>query len=259
MLGTDVEGIISRPNNILAISYITALKKNKSKIMPVMLKRMDKGYHSSTLSDYYSSATAIRKAINDSEDVRSYIPKGCMETYADYFKKPLPDSDWLTPFITSRIIYDRNLGSEVSYLNNTLDMTPELLNRLRKMPLPVKYVEITDYLKTKNLTMTRVSRVLLHMVLGITNDDRTNAYNEGFSEYINLLGLDKKYSAQLKTITEKANLTIINNKSEFKPETDFGKRMWQIDRLANDLYNQIIYDNTDVRLRSEKSSQVRTI
>ncbi|MBO4863098.1 MAG: nucleotidyltransferase family protein [Eubacterium sp.] len=259
MLGNEVDGIISKPNNILAISYITALKKNNSKIMPVMLKRMDEGYHSSSLSGNYSSATAIRKALSDSEDVRNFIPKACMEVYADYLKKPLPDADWLTPFIMSRIIYDRNLGSEISFLHTTLDMTPELLNRLRKLPLPVKYVEITDYLKTKNLTMTRVSRVLLHMVLGITDADRTRAYEEGFSEYVNLLALDKKYSTQLKAITDASDLTVINKKSEFKPETDLGKRMWQIDRLASDLYNQIIYDNTDVRLRSEKSSQVRTI
>ena len=53
--------------------------------------------------------------------------------------------------------------------------------------------------------------------------------------------------------------TVINKKSEFKPETELGQRMWQIDRLATDLYNQIIYDHTNIRLRSEKTSQVRTV
>lgn len=259
ILGSGVEPIIAKPNNILAISYITALKKYKSDIKPVIVKRTDEGYANSSLSGYYSSASAIRKAIHNKQDVTSCLPKGSFNAYSEYVKKPLPDAEWLTPFIASRLIYDRNLDPSISCLDQTLDMTPELLNRLRKMPLPAKYVEITDYLKTKNLTMTRVSRVLLHMVLGITNDDREAAYNKGFSDYINLLGLNKKYSSALKTISDKSQLTVINKKSEYKPDTDLGQRMWQLDRLATDLYNQMLYDNTNIRLRSEKTCQVKTI
>ena len=215
ILGSGVEPIIAKPNNILAISYITALKKYNSDIKPVIVKRTDEGYANSSLSGYYSSATAIRKAIHNKQDVTSYLPKGSFSAYCEYFKKPLPDAEWLTPFIASRLIYDRNLDPGISALDQTLDMTPELLNRLRKMPLPAKYVEITDYLKTKNLTMTRVSRVLLHMVLGIRHTDRTMAYENGFSDYINLLGLNKKFSSNLKDITSKSSLTIINKKSEY--------------------------------------------
>ena len=259
LLGQDTDSTISKPNNILAISYITALKKTKSKIKPVIVKRTDEGYMNSSLSGYYSSSTAIRKAINNSKDVMGCIPKGSYNAYSEYIKKPLPDPDWLTPYITARLIYDRNLDPKISALDKTLDITPELLNRLRKMPLPAKYVEITDYLKTKNLTMTRVSRVLLHMILGIIDADRELAYNNGFSEYINLLGLNKKDTSVLKKISADSELTVINKKSEFKPETELGQRMWQIDRLATDLYNQIIYDHTNIRLRSEKTSQVRTV
>ena len=259
ILGKDIEGIISKPNNILAISYITALKKNKSKIKPVMIKRTDKGYMNSALTGYYSSASAIRKAINNSQDIKGYMPKGSFSAYAEYLRKPLPDPEWLTPYIASRLIYDRNLDPEISALDQTLDMTPELLNRLRKMPLPAKYVEISDYLKTKNLTMTRVSRVLLHMLLGIRSCDRDLAYSNGFSDYVNLLGLNKKCSAFLKELSTVSELKIINKKSEYKPDTPLGKRMWEIDRLSTDLYNQIIYDNTNIRLRSEKTNQVRTI
>ena len=97
------------------------------------------------------------------------------------------------------------------------------------------------------------------MVLGIRHTDRTMAYENGFSDYINLLGLNKKYSSNLKDITSKSSLTIINKKSEYKPDTELGERMWQVDRLATDLYNQMLYDNTNIRLRSEKTCQVRTI
>jgi hypothetical protein len=35
--------------------------------------------------------------------------------------------------------------------------------------------------------------------------------------------------------------------------------MWQIDKLATDLYNQLIYDNLNIRLHSELTSSVRKV
>ncbi len=259
LLGNDKSDIISKPNNILAISYFAAIKKYSSKIKPVIIKRTDEGYHNDKLGGSYSSATAIRRAISENRDVSDYIPHKCMDSYLHYMNKNIPDSEWLTPFIASRLIYDRNLDPEISALNMTLDMNQELLNRIRKAPLPAKYVELSDYLKTKNLTLSRVSRVLLHMVLGINSEDRKLSYENGFSEYINLLALDKNYSQKLKEISMLSKLTVINKKSEFKPETELGQRMWQLDILATDLYNQMIYENTNIRLKREKACTVRTI
>ena len=43
--GRDWEQILSSPNNILGIDYIKALKKRKSSILPVTVKRIGAGYH----------------------------------------------------------------------------------------------------------------------------------------------------------------------------------------------------------------------
>ena len=259
ILGDDKSPVLSKPNNILAMSYLTAIKRFKSQIKPIIIKRNDPGYHSTELNQAFSSATAIRKAMEENQDIKDFVPHKCMEIYNHYLDKELPDGQWLTPFIASRLIYDRNLDPKISALAMTLDMNQELLNRIRKAPLPAKYVELLDYMKTRNITQTRVSRVLLHMVLGITNGDRELAYNNGFSDYINLLGLNKKYSQQLKELTMLSKLSIINKKSEFKPETELGERLWQLDILSTDLYNQMIYENTNIRLKREKANSVRTI
>ncbi len=259
ILGEQISGIIEKPNNILAISYITALKRYNSRIMPVLIKRSDSGYHSLNTDGNLCSATAIRNAIADGEDISRFVPPKTTEPYKEFIQKALPEEAWLTPFLASRIIYDRNLPEEVSGFNKVMDMTPELLSRLRKAPLPITYVELEDYLKTKNLTMTRVSRVLLHLILGIINEDRDLAMHNGFSDYLNLLALNQKSSQVIKEISEKSELKIISKKSTYKPSTRLGERLWQLDKLSTDLYNQMVYQNTKLRLRSEITSSVRTV
>lgn len=250
ILGSRNTASMNMPNNILAISYLTALKKTGSDIKPIIIKRRDEGYHNKELTGKYSSATAIRNAINNSEVFKDYIPKGTDQPYYEYTLRPLPHKSWLTPFITSRIIYDRNLPRNISQLENTLDITPEILNRLRKAPLPIKFVELQDYLKTKNITMSRVNRVLLHMVLGINNNDRVLSQN-GDSFYLNLLAFKESKTQLIKEIDKSDKIEIINKKSSYNPDTEKCTRMWQLDKLATDLYNQLIYDNSNIRLHSE--------
>ena len=228
-------------------------------MMPILIRRSDSGYHSLDTTGNTISASAIRNALQRSLDVDRFIPDGCLEPFKEYLKRPIPEDSWLTPFIASRIIYDRNLPLEISDLHNVMDMTPELLNRLRKAPLPIKYIELQDYLKTKNLTMSRVSRVMLHTVLGIINEDRTMASENGYGDYLNLLAMKLTASSIPKEISQKSELTVITKKSAYKPETDCAKRMWMLDKLATDLYNQILYQNARIRLRSELTSTVRTV
>ena len=84
MLGNDKSDIISKPNNILAISYFAAIKKYSSKIKPVIIKRSDDGYHSDSFSGAYASASAIRKAISEKKKINDYIPHKCIDSYLHY-------------------------------------------------------------------------------------------------------------------------------------------------------------------------------
>ena len=80
-----------------------------------------------------------------------------------------------------------------------------------------------------------------------------------YSEYINLLALKKTSSEILNQLKNESELTIINKKSEFVPETKLGERLWQLDKLATDLYNQLIYENINLRLHNELTCSVRTV
>ena len=69
--------IMAGSNNILAVEYLKALKKEKSKIEPVVIKRSKVYYNDNMIVDNMASSTAIRKLINRKEfsEIKKVVPK----------------------------------------------------------------------------------------------------------------------------------------------------------------------------------------
>ena len=75
-ISADFVEVISKPNNILGIEYLKALKQTKSKIIPLTIKRQGEDYNSKKLSTY-ASASAIRELLLDKKGLKNsekYIP-----------------------------------------------------------------------------------------------------------------------------------------------------------------------------------------
>ena len=70
--------ILNQPNNILAIEYLTAIKKLNAKIKPITISRVDNGYESRKNLNQYLSATAIREKLYDGENIEKFIPTYAM-------------------------------------------------------------------------------------------------------------------------------------------------------------------------------------
>ena len=68
--------VVKGSNNILAIEYLKALKKQKSSIVPFGVKREKVYYNSTKIIDEYASATGIRNLLlhNQLEEVRKVMP-----------------------------------------------------------------------------------------------------------------------------------------------------------------------------------------
>lgn len=68
--------ILGEPNNILAVCYLRALIKTKSKIKPVVVKRQ-KSYHQKDVEVDFPSATSLRTAIRrgDWNTVKQAVPE----------------------------------------------------------------------------------------------------------------------------------------------------------------------------------------
>ena len=68
--------VLKGSNNILAIEYLKALKKQESNITPVGIKREKVYYNSTKIIDEYASATGIRSLLlrNQLDEVRRVVP-----------------------------------------------------------------------------------------------------------------------------------------------------------------------------------------
>jgi hypothetical protein len=97
------------------------------------------------------------------------------------------------------------------------------------------------------------------MVLGILTEDRELALNNGYAKYLNLLAFKGDKSSLLKSISMNTELSVINKKANYKPQSELGQRLWEMDKLATDLYNQLVYDNLNIRLHSELTCTVRKV
>lgn len=69
--------VMGNPNNILAVEYLKALKNQKSKLTPIMIKRQKVYYNEHRIVDGYASATGIRELLKNKEysDVSKVVPR----------------------------------------------------------------------------------------------------------------------------------------------------------------------------------------
>lgn len=250
--------IIKSPNNILGIEYIKAIKKTGSHLIPCTITRKGNDYHDDTCNYELSSATAIRKLINDAsfESMANYVPKNVAELYEAEINKSCP----ITEDDFSQMLYFK-LFSDINNnipLSRYFEINDELANRILKL-LP-EFKGFTDFamlLKNKSLTYSRICRALIHILLGIEASDIDNFKNDGWVYYARLLAMSKtpESATVLKSVSEKSSLPIITTGSTLKKMladntlSEFGKIQLKIDLLADNLYQHLAgikYNETPV-------------
>ena len=182
--------VLSNPNNILGIEYLKALKKFKSPIMPVAIKRVDVGYNDTTYTESIASATAIRNIVkNNSLDIlKKVVPENSFSTILENIKigHILPD---LSVF-EKQIIYNlRNMSIEE--IANLPDVSEGLEYAIKNAANSCNsIVEFLSIIKSKRYTSTRLQRILLYALLNITKKDMQ--ISRKTVPYVRVLGFNER-------------------------------------------------------------------
>ena len=224
--------ILSSPNNTLGIEYLKALRYFKSPIQPFAIPREGSGYNDTDLCETFSSATAIRNRIlNPSlpEDAFSSVAGQLPPASSDLLRKNYQSSLPVTQDDFSLLLKYRLLCESASSLTDYLDVSKGLANRIINQRNDfATWSSFCDLLKTRELTYTRISRALLHILLGIKKDtfrheppfcfaeDSGNISGKTKKErsstsalYARVLGFQKKDTQILKEIKEYATIPLI--------------------------------------------------
>ena len=206
--------ILNSPNNILGIEYLRAAEDLHSPMEFYTISREGSGYHEDTLADAnFPSASAIRGIIRNSlskdkdllDILASHLPAVTHPAYTGAVPVFVDD-------------FSELLNAAVLQLQATFsiaDLSPELAARLAKPPyFPLSFEERIQALKTRQLTYTRVSRALLHLVLGMREEDISRWKDEGYALYARILGFRRQSSPLLSCLHKKSSIPLITKMAD---------------------------------------------
>lgn len=182
--------VISSPNNILGIEYLKALLKYKSNIKPIAIHRTANGYNDLSYSDNIASSTAIRNIMknNGFDILRNLLPEPSYSILIKNLKQGhiVPD---LSAF-EKEIIYNLR-KMDISEIAELPDVSEGLEFALKNTANSCNTLnEFINIIKSKRYTNTRIQRILLYALLGITKKDMD--LSKKTSPYIRVLATNKR-------------------------------------------------------------------
>lgn len=229
--------IMSSPNNILAIEYLKSIKRLKSFMKPHLVKRERVFYNDDAVVDDFASATAIRRLLsrNQTEDLSRVLPKSSYEILMEELKKENVVLDIAK--YEKEIIYNLRKMS-LKQIQNIPDVSEGLEHAIKNAVGSCNNLpELLNMIKSKRYTGTRLQRILICSLLGITKKNMENS--KKIRPYVRILGMDEKGKQLISKIT-KANpkLDIITSVKKFTENNHnkFIKEMLDIDINATDIY-----------------------
>ena len=229
--------VVSAPNNILGIEYIKALKKYKSIIKPISIARFEAGHNDLSYHSNIASGTTIRNIIkNGNFDIlRRLVPESTYSILMDNIKQThiVPDLS-----VFERQIFYNLRKMSIEEIRNLPDVTEGLEFSIKKAANSCNSIyEFLNIIKSKRYTSTRLQRILLYSLLGITKKDMV--LSKKVTPYIRVLGLNNKGKFMISEIA-KANpkLEIITSVKRFLDNSNNKnlKLMLNKDIFATDVY-----------------------
>ena len=233
-------------NDILALEYLKAIKVLNSKIIPHSIKREKTGYYDDEKENFASASYIREKILSLDKDkinlsfAKDLVPKFSFDTLEKNFFYLISLENFYD-LIRYEILKNKE------DLKNIQDMEVGLENRLYESALKnLDFNCFFNEILSKRLTISRLQRILLHILLGLTKDVTNNTK---FSiPFVKILGFSKKGQEYLnflkKTDSYKENKILTSNRNlkEFLNEEEkflfeFNERCSQIYRIKSN------YDN----------------
>lgn len=219
-----------KPNNILAVEYLRSLKKLNSPINPLPIERVGSGYKDFKLTGELSSASAIRKAFTEgNEDVLDCLP--LFVSGAVKFDTQFPVSV-------------NDVGSMMLYKIRSMTLRdicslPEVSEGLEQKIAAaarnaVNSESFFESIKSKRYTMSRIKRIGMNALLGITTELQSNMLDES-NMYLRVLGMKKDARVLLSSIAAMSNVPVIIRNSDCEKCSDIAKKSLEIDSFSTDI------------------------
>lgn len=230
------ENILRQPNTILAVEYLRGLPKN---IQPILIPRIGAGYNDPTLTENFSSATAIRQAVYEKIPQWKKISKSVneqtlTELQAEKLNVLVDEKLLLRPLLTKIFTTSPN------DLRKIYGMREGLENRLINAAKSAKtFDEFVSNIASKRYPISRIKRLLLYVLLNITAEKISELQD---ADFVRVLAFNEVGQALLKKIRTTSSLPIVTKISQHLTERELFdekifpyKKKLALDVLSTDL------------------------
>lgn len=232
--------VLTSPNNILGIEYLKSLKRQKSNIRPITIKRKEAKYNDTSVprGSRFASATAIRNLCQSNDDItplQKFVPEATFDILEENIKKGNFVKN-LSAFDKEIIYTLRKMSTEE--IANLPDVAEGLEFSLKNAANQCNsVVELLSIIKSKRYTQTRLQRILLYAILGITKKDME--ISVATTPYVRVLGFNNKGQELISEISRKNyKLEIVTSVKKFmdKKLNNNLKLMMEKDIWATNVY-----------------------
>lgn len=236
--------IVSNPNNILGVEYLKSLKKHRSHIRPLTIKRDYADYNSTQEENGIASATAIRTMIKNGKNVHKVIP---YESY-ELLEKCIEEGK----IVPSLAVFEKEIiytlrKMTLSEIADLPDVSEGLENKIKLAANNFNTLEeLIANIKSKRYTQSRIQRILLYALLNISKKDINQS--KRVTPYIRVLGFNKHGKRIISAIAAaNPKLKIIVSVKKFIETSNDNilKNMISKDILATNIYT-LGYKNNPV-------------
>ena len=228
------------PNDILAVSYLRAIKKCPHPIRPVTVKRQGSGYSETKLTtDAFPSATALRRTWHK-DGLSAILPHLPAQTATALLREEAlghaPASlDCAERFLlgTLRMANPIALGALEGLSGGVAERLIDAATQATQLD------ELLTLAATKKYPDARLRRAILNAVIGVTPADvRVSA------AYVRLLAANKTGCAYLAQMRRAPEITVITRQGDLPSDTT-AKRQQALEMREKSLYSLCLPD-TDV-------------
>ena len=197
------EKIFRRSNTILAVEYLRALPKN---IQPLLIQRVGADYNDATLTENFSSATAIRQAVYEENPNWQKISQAVNEsTLAEL--KAAKSSGLVDESFLFRPLLTKLLTTSPENLREIYGMREGLEFRLISAAKSAKtFDELLNAVTERRYPVSRIKRLFLYTLMNLTTK---KIFELEGGDFVRVLAFNDDGRALLKKIRQESTLPIV--------------------------------------------------
>lgn len=238
---TDVtKTTVDTPNDILGISYIREIIKQKANIKPITIQRTN-DYHSIETNETIASATSIRNAIKKGTELKHLVPS---KTYEALQHQAFFIDDYFN-YLKYQILINLNSIEQFQTVDEGLE------NRIKKNIITANNLEdLIMSVKTKRYTYNKLRRMFTHIMCNFTKEE-AKAFTD--ITYLRILGFSKKGQSYLNSIKKETKLPIVSNFSKLND------KMLDLEFRATCVYSSILTEEEKIKLIEKEYKNIPII